>query len=113
MSAFLTNEGRPHRACLGEAGPCWSKAHLAQHTSKKKPITVEILQSHVSTFGNEEASLADIRTLSTCLLSFAGFLWYDKIANLKEQGRRKRGGRGGSGRPTFLSELAVNECGSA
>ena len=52
-----------------------AKRILAQHTSKKEPITVEILQSLVSTFGNEEAGLADICTLSICLLSFAGFLW--------------------------------------
>ena len=58
--------------------------HLAQHTSKKKPITVEIFQSLVSMFENEEAGLAYIHTLSICLLSFVGFLWYDKIVNLKE-----------------------------
>ena len=35
-------------------------------------------------FGNDEAGLADIRTLLICLLSFVGFLRYDEIANLKE-----------------------------
>ena len=70
MSAFLSHQGRPHRAYLGEAGICWSKMHLAQHTSKKKPITVEIFQSLVSMFENEEAGLAYIHTLSICLLSF-------------------------------------------
>ena len=61
-----------------------AKRILAQHTSKKEPITVEILQSLALMFGKEEASLADICTLSICLLSFVGFLWSDEIANLKE-----------------------------
>ena len=60
-----------------------AKRILAQPTSKKEP-TAEILQALVTKFGNEEARLADICTLTICLLSFAGFLRYDEIANLKE-----------------------------
>ena len=47
-----------------------AKHILAQHVSKKEPITVEILQALVAKFGNEEANLYDIHTLTICLLSF-------------------------------------------
>ena len=35
-------------------------------------------------FGSENTSLADIRTLAICLISFAVFSCYDEIANLRE-----------------------------
>ena len=47
-----------------------AKHILAQCTSKKEPITAEILQALVTKFGNEKVSLADIHTLTICLLSF-------------------------------------------
>ena len=49
------------------------KRKLACATTKKEPITPEILLTLVSKFGQQDASLSDIRTLTICLLGFAGF----------------------------------------
>ena len=49
------------------------KRKLAYPTVKKEPITPEILSTLVSKFGQQDASLSDIRTLCVCLLGFAGF----------------------------------------
>ena len=61
-----------------------AKRILAKPTSKKEPVTSSILRMLVDKFGSNDAPLSDVRTLSICLLSFAGFLRYDEIANLKE-----------------------------
>ena len=37
----------------------------------------------VNCFGARDASLADIRALTFCLLGFAGFLRYDELSKLK------------------------------
>ena len=47
------------------------KRLLAHKTTKKEPITVEQLESLVERFGGKEASLADVRALTFCLLGFA------------------------------------------
>jgi integrase len=60
-----------------------AKRILAHKTAKKEPVTIEILRSQVDRFGQENASLADIRTLAICMLGFAGFFRYNEIANLK------------------------------
>jgi hypothetical protein len=61
-----------------------AKRVLARPTVKKEPITADILGLLVRKFGQEGASLSDIRTLAVCLISFAGFFRYSEIANLKE-----------------------------
>ena len=61
-----------------------AKHILAKATTKKEPITVSILQSLVDECGGREASLADVRTLAICLVSFAGVFRYDEIVGLKE-----------------------------
>ena len=61
-----------------------AKPNLAKAVCKKEPIPPDILQKLVSKFGGVEASLADVRTLAICLLSFAGFFRYDEVANLRE-----------------------------
>lgn len=61
-----------------------AKRILAKPTVKKEPITADILGLLVHKFGQQGASLSDIRTLSICLISFAGFFRYSEIANLKE-----------------------------
>ena len=48
------------------------KRKLACPTVKKEPIAPEILSTLVSRFGQQDASLSDIRT---CLLGFAGFFF--------------------------------------
>ena len=45
-----------------------AKRKLAHKTTKNEPITPEILAALVDKFGNEAASLADVRTLTICAL---------------------------------------------
>ena len=61
-----------------------AKRKLAHKTVKKEPITPEILSALVDKFGTEQASLSDIRTLSMCLVGYAGFFRFDELAKLKE-----------------------------
>ena len=63
------------------------KRKLACATTKKEPITPEILSTLVSRFGQQlqDASLSDIRTLSICLLGFAGFFCFDELAKSANQ----------------------------
>ena len=60
------------------------KKKLACATTKKEPVTPDILSTLVSRFGQQDASLADIRTLSICLLGFAGFFRFDELAKIGE-----------------------------
>ena len=55
----------------------------AQPVCKKEPITPEILKSLVSIFGTKNSSLADLRIASMCLLSFAGFLRFSELVNIR------------------------------
>ena len=60
------------------------KRGLACATSKKEPITPAIFAELVSRFGQHDASLSDIRTLTICLLGFAGFFRFDEMAKISE-----------------------------
>ena len=51
-----------------------TKRMLAHKVTKKEPITPQILKLLVDRFAQDSATLSDIRTLSICLLGFAGFL---------------------------------------
>ena len=61
-----------------------AKRILAKPTTKKEPISAEILASLVQKFGQASASLTDIRTLTICLISYAGFFRFSEVTNLKE-----------------------------
>ena len=61
-----------------------SKRILAHQTKKKEPITPEILESLVTRFATTKASLNDIRSLTICLVGFAGFLRFDELSKIKE-----------------------------
>ena len=50
-----------------------AKRKLAHKTTKKEPITPEILATLVDKFGREQASLSDVHTLTMCLVGYAGF----------------------------------------
>ena len=52
-----------------------AKRLLAKRTVKKEPISADILSSLVKNFGHTDAPLADIRTLTICLISYAGFFF--------------------------------------
>jgi len=61
-----------------------AKRQLACPTVKKEPITSEILTKLVDKFGQEDASLLNVRTLTVVLVGYAGFLRFDELSNLKE-----------------------------
>ena len=61
-----------------------SKRILAHHTAKKEPITPEILSKLVDKFAMADASLSDIRTVTFCLLGYAGFFRFEELAKLRE-----------------------------
>ena len=60
-----------------------AKRLLAHKNTKKEPITPEHLLLLVQRFGPIEASLADLRALTICLLGFAAFVRYDKLFKLR------------------------------
>ena len=43
---------------------------ILAHKANKEPITLEILKTLVDKYATEQATLADICTLTTCLLGF-------------------------------------------
>ena len=55
---------------------------LAQHTTKKEPITVPQLEQLVTCKADAVASLYNIRSVVICLLAFAAFLRFDELAKL-------------------------------
>ena len=57
---------------------------LAHKTTKKKPITPEILSDLVDRFAGVEADLDDVWVITWCLIGFAGFLRYSELAALRE-----------------------------
>ena len=52
--------------------------------NKKQPISADILNLIVCKYGSENSSLYDIRTCCMCLLSYAGFLRFSELVNLKK-----------------------------
>ena len=57
-----------------------AKRRLSHVTSKKLPMTPEILQK---LFQSLDGSLVDTRFMAMALLAFAGFLRFHELANLK------------------------------
>ena len=55
---------------------------LAKPVMKKEPITLEMLEAKVDD-ANESGSLSNQHLATACLLSFAGFLRFDKLINLR------------------------------
>ena len=56
---------------------------VAKPTSKKLPISADHLNSLVRLLANDDSSLYDLRTVSMCLVGFAGFLRFSEISNIK------------------------------
>ena len=59
-----------------------SKRILAHKTTKKEPITLEILNDK---FIMPSSQLPIIRTMSICLLGYAGFVRFSELASLRER----------------------------
>ena len=57
---------------------------LARPVQKKKPINVEMLAAIVAD-AEQSNSLADLRLATACLLSYAGFLHFDELVQIKAQ----------------------------
>lgn len=60
-----------------------AKKLLAHKVTKKEPLRPEHLAALLEKFGTKDASLADIRALTFCLLGFAGFLRFDELSKLR------------------------------
>ncbi|KAK3091197.1 hypothetical protein FSP39_017889 [Pinctada imbricata] len=50
---------------------------------RKEPISAQHMSLLVDKFGNEKCSLYDLRTTTMCLLSYAGFLRFSELSNLR------------------------------
>jgi hypothetical protein len=57
---------------------------LAHKTTKKEPITPEILAQLVDRFAGKDADLGDLHIVTWCLVGFAGFLRFNELSTLKE-----------------------------
>lgn len=61
-----------------------AKRILAHRSSKKEPITPEILHKMFARFITPSAELPVIRTMTICLLGYAGFFRFSELAALRE-----------------------------
>jgi integrase len=60
-----------------------AKRILGRPIVKKEPITISHLQKIVEKFGKDHRHLPNVRLCAMLLISFAGFLRYNELANLK------------------------------
>ena len=58
------------------------KRTLSKPVCKKSPFTVEMLQAIVCDVRKDD-TLANLRLAAVCLISFAGFLRFDEVANIR------------------------------
>ena len=61
-----------------------AKRILAHKTTKKEPITVDILKKLYDKFVTCDAGLPVIRTMAICLLGYAGFFRFNELSSLRE-----------------------------
>ena len=90
MSYFAINY---FHTILGYQNPCTSqlpynvlegiKRLLAYSTTKKSPLTVQLLYDLYKYFGEETISFANLRTMLICVLSFMGFLRFNQVVKLR------------------------------
>ena len=52
-------------------------------TTKKEPITSDMIKTLVTKYGGKNSTIPDLRFLLTCLLGFAGFLRIDELLDVK------------------------------
>ena len=60
-----------------------SHRKIGHTTNRKEPITADILHKIVSQFGQNYNNLKDIRIACMCLISYAGFLRFSELSNLR------------------------------
>ena len=56
-----------------------AKRLLSVPVKKKEPVTPEVIQRLVANYGSVSASLADLRLLILCVLSYAGFFRFNEL----------------------------------
>ena len=54
----------------------------SRSAQKKEPITIDMLRAMVQDTV-EHDTLANVRLTTACLLAFAGFLWFNKLVNIR------------------------------
>ena len=56
---------------------------MSRTIKKKDPVTADIMKMLFQRFDTSDSTLKDLRLLAMCSLSYAGFLRYDELSNLK------------------------------
>lgn len=59
-----------------------AKRDKAKPIAKKTPLTSTILKQIIEKHADSEADLKNLRAACVCSLGFAGFLWYNELANI-------------------------------
>ena len=57
--------------------------NLGKGSNKKQPLEARDIREIVNKFGKSDCSLMDLRTVTLCVLCFAGFLRFDEVSNLR------------------------------
>ena len=57
--------------------------NLGHGQNKKQPIEAKDIRAIVDKFGKEDCNLMELRTVTICMLCFAGFLRFDEVSNLR------------------------------
>ena len=60
-----------------------AKRSLSTPIVKKEPVTPDMVLSICQKFASANANLSDLRTAAICVTAFAGFLHFNKLANLR------------------------------
>ena len=61
----------------------WCQRLCETETTKKEPITSNMIKTLVKKYGGKNSTIPDLRFLLTCLLGFAGFLRSDELLDVK------------------------------
>ena len=57
--------------------------NLGKGNNKKQPLEARDIREIVSKLGHKNCNLMELRTVTICILCFAGFLRFDEVSNLK------------------------------
>jgi integrase len=79
----LTGVKNPCHSSLVNSVKEGARRITAQPVCKKDPISPEMLKKIVNRFGTLNNNLLDVRIACMCLISFAGFLRFSELVNLR------------------------------
>ena len=60
-----------------------AKRSLSRPIVKKEPVTPDMVFSICQKFASANATLSDLRTTAICVTAFAGFFYFNELANLR------------------------------